>query len=577
MSKRLTVKRRSVPDTEIKGGEHLHPLISQIYRSRGVTDISQVTYRLQQLHRPDGLLGLDSAIALLKDALKRQSRIVVVGDFDADGATATALMIRSLRAMGAQHVDFVVPNRFDYGYGLSTKLVSDLVGMRAELVITVDNGISSFDGVALAKKHGMHVIITDHHLPADELPVADAIVNPNCQGDEFPSKFLAGVGVAFYLLASLKTALSQAGWFEQNKMLEPNLSQWLDLVALGTVADVVPLDNNNRIMVHAGLRLMRKQSCLPGLLALFHVAGRKPQEADANDLAFALAPRLNAAGRLEDMSVGIALLLTDDINEAKSLAASLNDINQQRQAIQEDMQRFADSVVKQLRRTQSLPDGLCLYHKDWHQGVVGLLASRVKEAIHRPTIAFAHDSEHSPWLKGSARSVDGFHIRDALVAIDQQNPEMIKKFGGHAMAAGLTLHQNHRKSFDQAFQQQAALFFEQKGVDEVVVTDGGLPEHYFTLNTAELLSQAGPWGARFPEPLFDDWFEIKMKKEVGQGHCRLQLQTSDGSKRIGAIAFRMHPNEFPDIDERVQICYHINENHFNGRSQLQILVKHILS
>lgn len=572
----ITIKRRGIPDIEIEGGDHLHPLLSQIYKSRGVTHIKQVDYQLKHLYKPDGLLGIDQAVNLLIEAIKTQQRVLVVGDFDADGATATALVVRAMRAFGAEHIGFIVPNRFDYGYGLSPELVNDLASQKPDILVTVDNGISSHQGVELAKSLGIKVIITDHHLPAETLPDADAIINPNLNDDAFPSKNLAGVGVAFYLMAKLKSVLQQIDWFEQKKLVIPNVGKWLDLVALGTVADVVKLDDNNRVLVNAGLKLMQKGRSCYGIQALFDVANRTSDAADSSDLGFALAPRLNAAGRLEDMSIGINLLLSDDRTMAKQLAHELDDINKQRREIQESMQNLADSVVKQLKRNNALPMGLCLFHKDWHQGVVGLLASRVKEAVNRPTIVFALENEDSEWLKGSARSIAGFHIRDALVDIDSESPDIIKKFGGHAMAAGLTIHQSQKKAFLTAFDSRVKVWADGGGMEKVVETDGVLSGNLMNQATAQVIKQAGPWGEYFPEPEFDGWFEVKAKKEVGQGHTKLALKVEDELKQIDAIAFNIHPNDFPPEGNRVQICYQMDINEFRGRTRLQFIVRHII-
>ncbi len=572
----IQVIRRDIPDQDIKGGERLHHLIQRIYLGRGVNDLRQVDYRFTHLYRPTGFQGLSQAAELIISAIRKQQRIVVVGDFDADGATSAALMIRGLKQMGALHTSFLVPNRFEYGYGLTTELVDELVKFKADLVITVDNGISSFNGVKKAKSLGMNVIITDHHLPPDELPPADAIVNPNCHHDEFPSKALAGVGVAFYVLAAVRGQLRDAGYFSANGISEPNVSRLFDLVALGTVADLVPLDENNRIMVEGGLRLIRQGQCVPGISALFAVAGIKQQEADSNALAFYVAPRLNAAGRLEDMSIGINLLLTDDPVEAKELAAQLHDINQQRKHIQQDMQTFADSVVDELKQKSDLPDVICLYHKNWHQGVVGLLASKVKEYTHRPVVAFAHEHQGSEFIKGSLRSIKGIHIRDVLVAVDVRNPGLIKKFGGHAMAAGLTLKKTNLQLFQQAFSEQVKHQLAGQTLERKVVTDGSVDSSDLSLHTAELIRQAGPWGQAFEEPLFDDWFIIKQKRLIGEQHCKLVLQTTDQSKQIDAIAFGFHPSQFAEESRQTHVCYQLMVNEFRQRRRLQLKIEHII-
>ncbi len=568
--------RRTLPETTLKGGEHLHHLIQRIYLARGITSYGDVDYRLKNLQAPVGFKGLKTAAELVVKAIRQQRRIVIVGDFDADGATSTALVMRALRQMGAQFVDFVVPNRFEFGYGLTVELVDVLKQQQAELVITVDNGISSFNGVSQAKKMGMQVIITDHHLPPDQLPPADAIVNPNCVGDEFPSKALAGVGVAFYLMSAVKSRLVADNWFEQSGLPTPNLARYLDLVALGTVADLVPLDRNNRILVDAGLRrIMHSRSC-QGMNALFAVSGIDQHSADANALAFYVAPRLNAAGRLEDMSIGINLLLTDDPIEAKQLAAQLQQINQQRKKIQADMQRFADSVVAELKGKSELPDALCLFHQHWHQGVVGLLASKVKEYTHRPVIAFAKESNESNWVKGSARSIKGLHIRDVLVAVDAENPGLIKKFGGHAMAAGLTLEQQNLPVFKERFNAHVKHHLSVDSLNQTIVSDGSVEAIDLTLRMAEMIQEAGPWGQHFDPPLFDGWFIIKQKKMIGENHTKLTLQTPDLSKKIAAIAFNHLPEEFSEKDESVHLCYQMMVNEFRSRLSLQLKIECIL-
>ncbi len=570
------LKRRAVPDISIKGGEHLHHLIQRIYLARGVTDFQQVEYRLKNLFQPDGFNGLDQAANLIFQAIKLNQHIVVVGDFDADGATSTALVIRGLHAMGARYISFLVPNRFEYGYGLSAQLVDELEKVKADLVITVDNGISSVNGVSKAKNLGMQVIITDHHLPPEQLPQADSIVNPNCADDEFPSKCLAGVGVAFYLLAKTKSVMKAQDWFNENHLPEPNLAQWLDLVAVGTIADLVPLDVNNRILVDAGLQRIKTRSSLPGIHALFEVAGVEQDNADSNAIAFYIAPRLNAAGRLEDMSIGINLLLTDDHAEAKQLASQLQDINQQRKAIQEDMQIFADSVVDEIMKQQELPESICLYHKNWHQGVVGLLASKVKERTHRPVIAFARESKESDLLKGSARSIQGLHIRDVLVDVDAQNPDLVKKFGGHAMAAGLTIHKDQLKSFQRAFAEQVKSHLQGASIQKVILSDGEVATEDLNLVVAELIQAAGPWGQAFEQPMFDGWFVVKSKKLVGDNHCKLVLQTTDQSKQIDAIAFGFHPHQFAEEGQSTHLCYQLQVNEFRNRRSLQLKIDHIL-
>jgi len=572
----VTIKRRQVPATELIGGGQLPPLINRLYAARGITCVSQIDYTLKHLSHANSMPGIDAAADLIVAALKAQKRIMVVGDFDADGATATVLMLQVLRSLGAKNLDYQVPNRFEYGYGLTAPLVEELKVAGCQLIITVDNGISSLAGVELARSYGMQVIITDHHLPPVQLPPADAIVNPSLKDSHFGSQALAGVGVAFYLLTRV---LRRAKEQKNEQHLTPdaiNLTHYLDLVALGTIADVVPLDYNNRILIDAGLKRLRHGLAGVGMRALFKVAGCDMQRVDAQMLAFLIAPRLNAAGRLKDMSIGIELLLTTDENRAEKLAAELDAINRERKTIQGSMQTMADSVIKQLQKDLKLTSAICIYHRQWHQGVVGLLASKVKEYTQRPVVAFADEDSDSEWVKGSARSIDGLHIRDALVQIDIEHPGLIKKFGGHAMAAGLTL----KKSALSEFKKQLCRVVDQLMGDlpdrQVVVTDGPVNVDELSLFTAELLQDAGPWGAGFEPPLFDDYFIVRKKSSVAEIHTRLTLQTTDFSKQIEAIAFNFLPQQFPEAEQTVHLCYQLQVNEFRGRKRLQLLVRHIV-
>ncbi len=572
----MEIKHRAVVSSDALKGLGLHPLVERLYLARGITTPEQVQYRLQNLLRPEGLTGLQQAAARLQQAVRQNQRICVVGDFDADGATATALALRVLRAFGAQHVDFLVPNRFDFGYGLSPELVPILAERQTELVITVDNGISSVAGVEAANAAGMEVIITDHHLPGEELPKACAIVNPNLPNCDFPSGNLAGVGVLFYLMAALRQQLLESGWFRAQQIDPPKLATWLDLVAVGTVADLVPLDTNNRILVTEGIRRIRAGKTLAGIRALLAVAGKDKETVTTETIGFFLAPRLNAAGRLEDMSIGINLLLTDDEDEAGNLARQLDDINHQRRSIQADMQHLADSVVTQLKKMDRLPLGLCLFHKDWHQGIVGLLASKVKERTGHPVFAFAPESDSSEWLKGSGRSVSGFHLRDALVAMETRHPGLMRRFGGHAMAAGVTIHRDKLVDFTREFEIEVQTHHQHTPLARCVETDGPLAEGDFSLYTAEALQQAGPWGQGFPPPLFDGWFTVESKKLIGTAHTRLELRVIDGYKKIEAVAFGKIPQEFPPEGERVWVTFELAVNEFRGRKRLQLLVRDIV-
>ena len=573
----IKIKRRVIPEVNNLESLGFSSLVQRLYLSRGIEDFVQIDHKLKHLHTAKKLSNIKLAAAIVIEALQQQSKIVIVGDFDADGATATALAIRAIKAFGHDNIGFLVPNRFDFGYGLSPELIPILQDMQAQLIITVDNGISSIDGTQAAKDAGIGVIITDHHLAAEQLPNADAIVNPNIAGDTFESKHLAGVGVVFYLLAEIRSQLSASSWFVDRQMTPPNLAQWLDIVALGTVADMVSLDTNNRIFVHEGIRRIKAGRTVAGIKALLKIANKELHKVNTESFGFVIAPRLNAAGRLEDMSVGIELLITDDENKAFRLAQELDSINQQRKEIQQEMQSVADSVINELDKIKKLPDGICLFHKDWHQGVVGLLASKVKEKTNRPVIAFAPENEQSTVLKGSARSIKGFHIRDALVEIETKHPQLMQKFGGHAMAAGLSLEGENYPQFRQIFDElvSKALTTEQR--QHVVETDGELDSIELCLAVAEELQNHGPWGQNFPAPLFDGWFNIMDKKEVGTGHTKLTLQTQDFSKRIEAIAFGIEPNQFKIEGQKNQITYRLDINEFRGRRTLQLIVQDIVN
>lgn len=552
------------------------PLLQRIYQSRGIDSQASLDRRLNCLPEPQSMTGLDAATQRLVTAAQNQQSVLIVGDFDADGATSSALMVLGLRAMGFQAVDFLVPNRFDYGYGLTPEIVDLAAGKSPDLIITVDNGISSVEGVARANKLGIEVIVTDHHLPGSQLPDAVAIVNPNQQGCDFPSKNLAGVGVAFYLLIALRTELRRQQWFDQQQIAEPNLSQWLDLVALGTVADVVPLDQVNRALVHQGLLRIRSGHSRPGIQALLRIAGKNPARLVATDLGFALGPRLNAAGRLDDISLGIQCLLCDDPQQALHTAQALDELNQDRKSIETGMQQQALAIVEQLGlEDKSMPAALCLFQPDWHQGVVGLLASRIKEKYHRPVVAFARGDNGE--LKGSSRSIPGLHIRDALDAVATQNPGLITKFGGHAMAAGLSLTEDKLAEFEQAFQQQVAELISEDDLQARLVTDGSLDAHQLSMHTAELLRDAGPWGQQFPEPCFQGDFHIVQQRIVGEKHLKLVLAPQNQPEiAIDAIWFNIDTARWPNPEaQTVQCVYRLDINEFRGVESLQLMVQHL--
>lgn len=566
--------RREIPEN-IAYLDHLHPLLRRIYGARSINSVNDLSRNLNSLLPFNTLLGINQATSRLVTALKEQEHILVVGDFDTDGATSTALAISALHAMGAKQVSYIVPNRFEYGYGLTPEIVDVAKQQNPSLLITVDSGISSHAGVAHANELGIDVIITDHHLPAKELPTACAIVNPNQVGDQFPSKCIAGVGVIFYVMLALRAHLSRLDWFENQNMPCPNMAQFLDLVALGTVADVVPLDKNNRILIHQGLQRIRAGKARVGINALLQVSGRRSESLRASDLGFALGPRLNSAGRLDDMSVGIACLLAEKESVAFEIAIQLDDLNKERRVIEKQMQEEASAAVEELNlENKQLPCGVCLYQEDWHQGVVGLVASRIKEKVHRPVIAFAKvDNE---MLKGSARSIPGLHICDVLGAIATKQPQLISKFGGHAMAAGLSLPLSSYEAFSEAFAAEVKEQVTEKDLQPKLISDGELLDHEFSLEIAELLRNAGPWGQGFPEPLFDGKFKLIGQRIVGQRHLKLILQPTDTDRYLDGIAFNVNLDKWPNYHcDNVYIVYRLDINNYQGRCKLQLLVEDI--
>ncbi|HIE0648286.1 TPA: single-stranded-DNA-specific exonuclease RecJ [Serratia marcescens] len=574
MSIKTQLRRRpAADDTHLPAS--LPPLLRRLYALRGVQGEQELERGVKGMLPWQQLDGIDDAVSLLQQALADGRRIMVVGDFDADGATSTALTVLALRSMGGAAVDYLVPNRFEDGYGLSPEVVEQAAARGAELIVTVDNGISSHAGVDVAHAKGMQVLVTDHHLPGETLPAAEAIVNPNLRGCAFPSKSLAGVGVAFYLMLALRARLRDSGWFEQRALAMPNLAELLDLVALGTVADVVPLDANNRILVYQGLNRIRAGKCRPGIRALLEVANRDARQLAANDLGFALGPRLNAAGRLDDMSIGVALLLSDDIAQARMLANDLDALNQTRREIEQGMQVEALQLCDQLERTSTeLPYGLAMYHPEWHQGVVGILASRIKERFHRPVIAFAPAGDGI--LKGSGRSVPGLHMRDALERLDMLNPGLMMKFGGHAMAAGLSLEEDRFDEFRQRFGELVGEWLDPAMLEGVIWSDGELAMQELSLTTAELLREGGPWGQAFPEPTFDGKFRILQQRLVGEKHLKLMVEPLGGGPLLDGIAFNVDTTLWPDSSVReVELAYKLDVNEFRGNRNVQLLIQHL--
>ncbi len=576
MHKRTIHRLEQNISDEIKESD-LHPVLKQVYAHRGVSSLNQIDYSLEHLLSLQALKGLDKAIPVLIDAIKNNKAILIVGDFDADGATSTALCMRALKMMGAEKISYLVPNRFDFGYGLTPELVEVAKESKPDVIITVDNGVSSIEGVAVSKAAGIQVVVTDHHLAGSQLPNADAIVNPNQPGCDFPSKNLAGVGVIFYVMLALRQGLRDAGWFNEQRP-QPNMAKLLDLVALGTVADVVPLDENNRILVSQGLKRIRAKQCCVGIQAIFNVAGRNISNVVSTDLGFAIGPRLNAAGRLEDMSLGIECVLTDDMSRAMQIAQTLDELNHSRREIEQDMQQQAMASLQPLLENlsqQQMPRGLCLYDADWHQGVIGILASRIKEKFNRPVIAFAKTGDDE--VKGSARSIKGLHIRDALETISTKHPGLIKKFGGHAMAAGLTLKESGFEEFKQAFNNEALLQLSDEALQGVIDSDGELESNDINLQLAESIRQAGPWGQNFPEPTFDGDFEVANWRVVGEKHLKMQLVSAESDALIDAIAFNTEASQLEESDGFIHAAYRLDVNEFRNKKTAQLIVEYFES
>jgi single-stranded-DNA-specific exonuclease len=569
MSK-VIVRRELAAD--LSGLADLHPLLQRVYAARQVTSSDEVDCELKGLLPYTDMLNIEAAAKRLAKAVSTQERILIVGDFDADGATSTVLAVSALRSFGAQYVRYLVPNRFAFGYGLTPEIVDVAKDQSPDLLITVDNGISSVAGVERAKELGIDVLITDHHLPGDHVPEGCIIVNPNQKGDLFSSKSLAGVGVIFYAMLALRSELKNMNWFEKINRECPNMAQYLDLVALGTVADVVPLDKNNRILVQQGLRRIRAGYTCAGILALLSVADKSRESISATDLGFAIGPRLNAAGRLEDMSLGISCLLSRDPNSAHRKAKKLDHLNKERRAIETQMKREAFDVIDQLNFDRKLPIGVCLLDETWHQGIIGLVAARVKEKVSRPTIAFAKVSPDT--LKGSARSVKGLHIRDVLDNIAKANPHLLTKFGGHAMAAGLSIHPDNYEEFSKVFAEEVGKILSEDDLQDRIETDGELVSDDFTLDIAELLRSAGPWGQNFPEPRFDGIFQLVDQHIVGRRHLKMTLQIPSTDIFIDGIAFNVDADKWPNFNcQQAHVVYRLDINEFNGRRKLQLLVE----
>ncbi len=561
-----------LPDT-------LHPVIRQIYADRGIKSAEQLALQVANMAHVEQLFQIEQAAEIIYQAMCQQQHITIIGDFDADGATSTALMHDGFNQLGYHHHDFLVPNRFKYGYGLTPEIVEVAAQQGTQLIITVDNGISCCAGVARAKALGLTVVVTDHHLPGEQLPAADAIVNPNQPECGFPSKALAGVGVAFYVMLALRKKCREQHWFEQRGLTEPNFANLLDLVAIGTVADVVPLDHNNRIFVDQGIKRIRAGKTRPGVQALIEVSGRKQSQLLASDIGFAIGPRINAAGRLEDMAYGINCLLAPTLDLARAMAVELDQLNKMRRDIELSMQQQAQAIIEQIvKNLNELPNAFTLYQPDWHQGVIGIVAGRIKEKFHRPTIVFAaSDDENADdvlILKGSARSIEGLHIRDVLAQIDSQYPELIDKFGGHAMAAGLSISYQHYEKFQHIFEKTVTELLSEEALEQQIISDGELTTECLTREFAELLQSSGPYGQRFPEPLFDGYFQLIQQRIVGERHLKVVLAL--GEQLYDGIWFNIDVTQWPNPNVQwVQAAYQLDVNEYMGKRTLQLLIKQL--
>ena len=553
------------------------PLLQRVYGARGISDAKDLEYQLKNLLNPATLKDSDKAAVLLLDAIKQQKRITIVGDFDADGATSTALSLLTLRRFGAKNVDYIVPNRFDFGYGLSTPIVDIAHQQGTQMIMTVDNGISSIDGVARAKELGMTVLVTDHHLAGNSLPSADAIVNPNQPDCHFASKNLAGVGVAFYVMLALRALMRKENYFTEYGIEEPNMAEFLDIVALGTVADVVILDNNNRILVEQGIARIKAKRCRVGIIALLEIANRNISRCVASDMGFAIGPRLNAAGRLDDMSLGIECLVTDNYQHAKEIAIELDAFNKDRRQIEAGMQQEALKIIEQLPFSQGdgdIPFAFALFHAEWHQGVSGIVASRIKDKFHRPVIVFADAGDGE--LKGSGRSIEGLHLRDLLERVNTLAPGMILKFGGHAMAAGLSIKQEDYPEFAKLFESLAEQTLTKEQLSGKIFSDGELSAAEFTLDIAGQLRNAGPWGQGFPEPCFDGKFRVVQQRIVGEKHLKLVLEPEGSQLVVDAIAFNVDREVWPNPNiEWAEVAFKLDINEFRNRQTLQLMVEYI--
>ena len=573
MKNKLT--HRQLPKALPEFSPDIPLLLQRVYALRGITSMQELDYTTRNLCNYDNLDGTQTAVEIVYSAMQNNKRIMIVGDFDTDGATSTALMIKALKKMGCKHVDYIIPNRFDDGYGLSISVVKRALSKKADLIITVDNGVSAIEAVEFAKQSNLTVIITDHHLCPEQLPVADAIINPNLPNCSFPSKHLAGVGVAFYFMSALRAKLRQENWFKTHNLEEYNLASLLDLVALGTIADVVRLDHNNRILVHQGINRIRSGYCCAGIKALLHIARKDPVSFTSTDLAYYIAPRLNAAGRMDNMSLSVELLLCDDYDSALKQASDLDMLNNDRKLIEQTMYKEALSYIQELEQQQSsFPNLLVVYHPEWHQGIIGILSARLKDKHYRPVICFASTEEGI--LKGSGRSIAGIHLRDLLDELDQNHPDLLVSFGGHAMAVGLSIRENDLERFRKHFETLIDKRLNANTLEQIIETDGEIDSQDFNYAMAKQLKESGPWGEGFTEPTFDGDFIVHQQRLFAEKHLRLVLEPKNGGPIIEGICFNVNLTQWPDNTiKNVKIVYQLDVDDFRGNQTAKLMIRHI--
>ena len=573
MKNKLT--HRQLPKALPEFSPDIPLLLQRVYALRGITSMQELDYTTRNLCNYDNLDGTQTAVEIVYSAMQNNKRIMIVGDFDTDGATSTALTVKALKKMGCQHVDYIIPNRFDDGYGLSISVIKRALFKKADLIITVDNGVSAIEAVEFAKQSNLTVIITDHHLCPEQLPVADAIINPNLPNCSFPSKHLAGVGVAFYFMSALRAKLRQENWFKTHNLEEYNIASLLDLVALGTIADVVRLDHNNRILVHQGINRIRSGYCCAGIKALLHIARKDPVSFTSTDLAYYIAPRLNAAGRMDNMSLSVELLLCDDYDSALKQASDLDMLNNDRKLIEQTMYKEALSYIQELEQQQSsFPNLLVVYHPEWHQGIIGILSARLKDKHYRPVICFASTEEGI--LKGSGRSIAGIHLRDLLDELDQNHPDLLVSFGGHAMAVGLSIRENDLERFRKHFETLIDKRLNANTLEQIIETDGEIDSQDFNYAMAKQLKESGPWGEGFTEPTFDGDFIVHQQRLFAEKHLRLVLEPKNGGPIIEGICFNVNLTQWPDNTiKNVKIVYQLDVDDFRGNQTAKLMIRHI--